>query len=243
MGGSSLGPEVLAETFGQQAGYPELLVLDSTDPAQIRTVESKIDPASTLFIVSSKSGSTLEPNILKQYFFESRKRAVGADKAGSRFIAITDPGSKLQTVAERDRFRHIAFGIPSIGGRYSVLSDFGMVPAAAMGLDIEKLLSATQTMVRSCGADVPPAENPGVVLGTVLGVLAKAGRDKVTIVASPGIADFGAWLEQLLAESTGKQGKGIIPVDAEPLGPPDVYGDDRLFVYLRLSGETDAEAG
>jgi transaldolase/glucose-6-phosphate isomerase len=238
MGGSSLGPEVLAETFKRQDG-PPLLVLDSTDPAQIRTIESKIDPARTLFIVSSKSGSTLEPNVLKQYFFEAAKRAVGTDQAGSRFIAITDPGSKLQTIAERDGFRHIAFGIPSIGGRYSVLSDFGMVPAAAMGLDIDRLLGATEIMVRSCGAHVPPADNPAVVLGTILGVLGKAGRDKVTIVASPGIADFGAWLEQLLAESTGKQGKGLIPVDAEPLGPPEVYGKDRVFTYLRLSSEAD----
>jgi transaldolase / glucose-6-phosphate isomerase len=241
MGGSSLGPEVFAETFRLQKGRPELLVLDSTDPAQIRTIQSKIDPARTLFIVSSKSGSTLEPNILKQYFFECAKRAVGADEAGSRFIAITDPGSKLQAVAEHDRFRHIAFGIPSIGGRYSVLSDFGLVPAAVMGLDIGRLLGAAQEMVRSCGADVPPADNPGVVLGTVLGVLGKTGRDKVTIIASPGIADFGAWLEQLLAESTGKQGKGLIPVDAEPLGPPDVYGKDRLFVHMRLSGEADVK--
>jgi transaldolase / glucose-6-phosphate isomerase len=239
MGGSSLGPEVFSDVFGRLDNHPELLVLDSTDPAQIRTIESKIDPARTLFIVSSKSGSTLEPNILKQYFFECAKRAVGGDEAGSRFIAITDPGSKLQTVAEHDRFRRIAFGIPSIGGRYSVLSDFGLVPAAVMGLDIARLLSTAQEMVRSCGAYVPPADNPGVVLGTVLGVLGKAGRDKVTIVASPGIADFGAWLEQLLAESTGKHGKGLIPVDAEPLGPPDVYGDDRLFVYVRLSGEAD----
>jgi transaldolase/glucose-6-phosphate isomerase len=240
MGGSSLGPEVLAETFGRQNGYPELLVLDSTDPAQIRTMESKIDPARTLFIVSSKSGSTLEPNILKQYFFELAKKAVGADQAGSRFIAITDPGSKLQKIAEHDHFRHVMFGKPSIGGRYSVLSDFGMVPAAAMGLDIERLLDATQEMVRSCAANVPPADNPGVVLGTVLGVLGNSGRDKVTIVASPGIADFGAWLEQLLAESTGKQGKGLIPVDAEPLGAPEVYAQDRLFAYLRLTGEPDA---
>jgi transaldolase/glucose-6-phosphate isomerase len=241
MGGSSLGPEVFAETFGRQNGHAKLLVLDSTDPAQVRTIESRIDPAKTLFIVSSKSGSTLEPNVLKQYFFACVKRAVGADKAGSRFIAVTDPGSALQKVAERDRFRHIAFGVPSIGGRYSVLSDFGLVPAASMGLDIEGLLTATQVMVRSCSANVPPAENPGVVLGTVLGVLGKAGHDKVTIIASPGIADFGAWLEQLLAESTGKQGKGLIPVDAEPLGSPDVYGKDRLFVYARLSGEPDAK--
>jgi transaldolase/glucose-6-phosphate isomerase len=240
MGGSSLGPEVLAQTFGRQSGRPALLVLDSTDPAQIRTVEGQIEPARTLFIVSSKSGSTLEPNILKQYFFESAKRAVGAEQAGSRFIAITDPGSQLQKIAERDKFRHIAYGIPSIGGRYSVLSDFGLVPAAAMGLDISRLLDETQRMARSCAANVPPAENPGIVLGTVLGLLAKSGRDKVTIVASAGIADFGAWLEQLLAESTGKHGKGLIPVDAEPLGSPQVYGQDRLFVYLRLAGEADA---
>jgi transaldolase / glucose-6-phosphate isomerase len=240
MGGSSLAPEVFGETFGRHNGGPELLVLDSTDPAQIRTVESKIDPARTLFIVSSKSGSTLEPNILKQYFFESAKRAVGPDHVGSRFIAITDPGSPLQKVAERDRFGHIAYGIPSIGGRYSVLSDFGMVPASAMRLDIARLLGATEIMVRSCGANVPPADDPGVVLGTILGVLGNAGRDKVTIIASPGLADFGAWLEQLLAESTGKQGKGLIPVDAEPLGLPGFYGMDRLFAYVRLTSEASA---
>jgi transaldolase/glucose-6-phosphate isomerase len=241
MGGSSLGPEVFAETFGRQSGGAEFLVLDSTDPAQIRTVESRIDPARTLLIVSSKSGSTLEPNILKQYFFEAAKRAVGAGEAGSRFIAVTDPGSPLQKLAERDRFRHIAYGIPGIGGRYSVLSDFGMVPAAVMGLDVGKLLNAAQTMVHSCASSAPPADNPGVVLGTILGTAGKAGRDKVTIVASHGIADFGAWLEQLLAESTGKQGKGLILVDAEPLGSPGVYGTDRLFVYLRLSSEADTE--
>ncbi|MGH8611929.1 MAG: bifunctional transaldolase/phosoglucose isomerase [Gammaproteobacteria bacterium] len=239
MGGSSLGPEVLAETFGRQPNWPELLVLDSTDPAQIRTVESKIDLSRTLFIVSSKSGSTLEPNILKQYFFERAKVAPGAEQVGSRFIAVTDPGSALQKVAEHERFRHIAFGNPGIGGRYSVLSDFGMVPAAAMGLDIGRLLTATQQMVRSCAANVPPADNPGVVLGTVMGVLAKSGRDKLTIITSSAIADFGAWLEQLIAESTGKLGKGLIPVDAEPLGTPDVYGQDRLFVHLRLTGEAD----
>ena len=239
MGGSSLGPEVLAETFGRQAGWPELIVLDSTDPAQIRTVEGRIDPARTLFIVSSKSGTTLEPNILEQYFFGRVRAAVGDAQAGSRFIAITDPGSALQGVAERDRFRHVAFGKPDIGGRYSVLSDFGMVPAAIMGIDLARLLAASQEMVRSCAAGVPPADNPGVVLGATLGVSAKQGRDKITIVASPGIADFGAWLEQLLAESTGKQGKGLIPVDAEPLGPPDVYGEDRVFAYLRLTADPD----
>jgi transaldolase/glucose-6-phosphate isomerase len=239
MGGSSLGPEVLAETFGRQPGRPELLVLDSTDPAQIRRIESRIDPARTLFLVSSKSGTTLEPNILKQYFFERATRAVGAERAGSRFIAVTDPGSNLQQVAERDRFRHIAYGKPSIGGRYSVLSDFGLVPAALMGLDIERLLRSADLMVRSCGPDVPPADNPGVALGVSMAKLAQSGRDKVTLIASPGIADFGAWLEQLLAESTGKLGKGLVPIDVEPLGPPDVYGQDRVFVYMRLTREAE----
>jgi transaldolase/glucose-6-phosphate isomerase len=239
MGGSSLGPEVFAKTFAKQKDHPRLLVLDSTDPAQIRTFESKIDPARTLFIVSSKSGSTLEPNILHQYFWAIAKRAVGDKDLGSRFVAITDPGSKLQAVAEREHFRHVAFGLPSIGGRYSVLSDFGMVPAALMGLDVERLLSATKKLMRSCSANVPPADNPGVTLGTLLGVLGRAGRDKITIISSPGIADFGAWLEQLLAESTGKQGKGLIPVDAEPIGVPEVYGSDRVFVYMRLANEVD----
>jgi transaldolase / glucose-6-phosphate isomerase len=240
MGGSSLGAEVLARTFGHEPGHPALLVLDSTDPAQILAVERTIDHARTVFIVSSKSGSTLEPNILKAYFFAKVKAALGADKAGSHFIAVTDPGSELETMAQRDGFRHIAFGKPSIGGRYSVLSDFGMVPAAVIGLDMGRLLASAQGMVRSCGSSVPPADNPGVLLGTVLAEAARAGRDKVTILASPGIADFGAWLEQLLAESTGKQGKGLIPVDAEPPGSPELYGQDRLFAYIRLTGAADA---
>jgi transaldolase/glucose-6-phosphate isomerase len=239
MGGSSLGPEVFAETFGRQENAPELLVLDSTDPAQIRSFEARVDLRNTLFIVASKSGSTLEPNILKQYFFATASEAVGADRVGSHFVAITDPGSKMQQVAEADRFRRIFFGKPSIGGRYSVLSRFGLVPAAAMGLDVGHLLDTTAIMVRSCGPDVPPAENPGVQLGAIMGVAAQAGRDKLTIVSSPKVRDLGAWLEQLVAESTGKQGKGIIPVDLEPLGQPAVYGDDRLFVYLRLEAAPD----
>jgi transaldolase / glucose-6-phosphate isomerase len=240
MGGSSLGPEVLAQTFASQPQHPKLLVLDSTDPAQIRSIETGIDIQHTLFLVSSKSGTTLEPNILKQYFFERVQSALGAERAGSRFMAVTDPGSKLQQVAERDRFCGIAFGKPGIGGRYSVLSDFGIVPGALTGLDIKRLLASTQLMVGSCGPSVPPAQNPGVVLGIILGELGKVGRDKVTIVASPGIADFGAWLEQLLAESTGKLGRGLIPVDAEPLGAQGVYGKDRVFAYVRLSHEADA---
>jgi transaldolase / glucose-6-phosphate isomerase len=240
MGGSSLGPEVMRMTFGTVPGFPELHVLDSTDPAQVKRVETQADLAHTLFIVSSKSGGTLEPNILKQYFFERVSERVGAEEAGNRFIAITDPGSKLQQVAEDDGFRHIFFGWPSIGGRYSALSAFGMVPAAIMGVDVPRFLDQTDYMVHSCASSVPPAENPGVVLGTILGVSANHSRDKVTIMTSPAIWDFGAWLEQLLAESTGKDGKGLIPVDQEPLGSPDVYGNDRLFVYIRLESAPDA---
>jgi transaldolase / glucose-6-phosphate isomerase len=241
MGGSSLCPEVLRMTYGKIAGYPELHVLDSTDPAQIKSFDDKIDLAKTLFIVSSKSGSTLEPNIFKQYFFESVKQAIGADKAGSRFIAITDPGSKMQQVAEADKFRYIFSGLPSIGGRYSALSNFGMVPAAVMGLDTRSFLEHTDEMVHACAFCVAVEENPGVVLGLILGTAAKVGRDKLTIITSPGIFDLGAWLEQLVAESTGKQGKGIIPVDREAIGAPEVYGNDRLFAYLRLDSTADAQ--
>jgi transaldolase / glucose-6-phosphate isomerase len=241
MGGSSLGPEVLAMTFGHVNGFPRLHVLDSTDPAQIRSFEKKIDLATTLFIVSSKSGSTLEPNIFKQYFFERVKQAVGADKAGSRFIAITDPGSKMQQVAEHDHFHHVFFGRPDIGGRYSALSNFGMVPAAAMGVSFKKFLDCTEEMVAACASSVPVEENPGVMLGIVLGAAAVLGRDKLTFITSPKISDLGAWLEQLIAESTGKNGKGIIPVDREELGPPEVYGKDRLFAYIRLSRAPDAK--
>ena len=240
MGGSSLCPEVLRLTFGTVDGYPELHVLDSTDPAQIRSIEQRIDLARTLFIVSSKSGGTLEPNIFKQYFYDRMKALVGEPEAGRRFIAITDPGSNMQHVAERNGFRRIFFGVPAIGGRYSALSAFGIVPAAVMGLDVPRLLHATEEMVHACGAGVPASENPGVVLGAVLGVMAQRGQDKVTLITSPGIADFGAWLEQLLAESTGKVGKGLIPVDGEIVGALDVYGDDRVFVYVRLESGPDA---
>jgi transaldolase / glucose-6-phosphate isomerase len=239
MGGSSLCPEVLKLTFGRIAGFPELHVLDSTDPAHIQSIEQRIDLGRTLFIVSSKSGGTLEPTIFKQYFYERVKALVGEREVGRRFIAITDPGSNMQRVAERDRFRRIFFGVPSIGGRYSALSAFGIVPAAVMGLDVARFLGATEEMVHACGATVPAADNPGVVLGTILGVLGNAGRDKVTIITSPGIAGLGAWLEQLLAESTGKLGKGLIPVDREVVGAPDAYGDDRVFVYVRLESAPD----
>ena len=241
MGGSSLAPEVLALTFGKQPGYPELFILDSTDPAQVATVEKRIDLAKTLFIVSSKSGTTLEPNIFKQYFFERVKQTVGAEKAGRQFIAVTDPGSKLEAEAKLDGFHAICHGVPSIGGRYSALSDFGMVPAAAMGIDVRKFLDSAEQMVHACASCVPAKENPGVVLGAVLGVLGNEGRNKVTILTSPKIESYGAWLEQLLAESTGKIGKGLIPVDLEPLGDVTSYGNDRLFAYVRYTPESDAK--
>jgi len=239
MGGSSLCPEVLKITYGRQPGHPELHVLDSTDPAQIRSIESQVDLAKTLCIVASKSGSTLEPNIFKQYFFDRMQQTVGKDKAGEHFVAITDPSSKMQQVAERDRFRKVFFGVASIGGRYSALSNFGMVPAAIMGLDLGKFLQRTNEMVQACKPEVSADQNPGAVLGAILGTLGNLGRNKVTIITSPGIHDLGAWLEQLIAESTGKIGKGLIPVDREALGTPEVYGNDRVFVHLRLAAEPD----
>ncbi len=239
MGGSSLCPEVLRLTFGKIKGFPELHVLDSTDPAQIKAIEAKLDLKRTICIVSSKSGSTLEPNIYKQYFFEQIKKKVGAQQAGDRFIAITDPGSKMQQVAQADKFRHIFFGVPSIGGRYSALSNFGMIPGAVMGLNVAKFLKSTQEMVKACGSGAGADVNPGVLLGAVLGTAANQGLDKITIISSPGIHDLGAWLEQLIAESTGKLGKGIIPVDREKLAKPEAYGNDRVFAYLRLETKPD----
>ena len=239
MGGSSLCPEVLRLTFGKIPGRPELHVLDSTDPGQIKALEKKLELRKTLCIVSSKSGSTLEPNIFKQYFFERIKAKVGPDKVGSHFIAVTDPGSKMQQVAEADHFRNIFAGVPSIGGRYSALSNFGIVPGASMGLDLAKFLKSTQEMVKACGSGTAADVNLGAVLGMILGVAANHGRDKLTFLTSPGISDLGAWLEQLIAESTGKIGKGIIPVDREKLAKPAAYANDRVFAYLRLGNETN----
>jgi transaldolase/glucose-6-phosphate isomerase len=241
MGGSSLGPEVLAETFGKQAGFPKLHVLDSTDPAQVRSLQASINLANTVFIVSSKSGGTTEPNVMKDYFFARVSETVGAEKAGHRFLAVTDPGSSLQKVATKQGFARIFYGDPSIGGRYSVLSPFGLVPAATAGIDVARLLELTLAMVRSCGPDVPPHENPGVQLGLAMGAAGLEGRDKVTILSSKKIADFGAWAEQLIAESTGKDGKGLIPIDGEPLGDVALYGNDRFFIDLRTEGENEAD--
>src|SRR6266404_4263423 len=239
MGGSSLCPEVMRESFGKIPGFPELHVLDSTDPARIKSIEDSIDLGNTLFIVSSKSGTTLEPNIFKQYFFERARHVVGDAEVGNRFIAITDPGSKLRQAAETDRFRKIFLGVPSIGGRYSALSDFGLAPAAAIGVDIVKFLDQTSRMIEACRPVAGALDNPAVILGAILGVAHNQHRDKVTIIASPGIYDLGSWLEQLLAESTGKNGHGLIPVDRETVAKPETYGEDRLFAYLRLESAPD----
>ena len=241
MGGSSLCPEVLRMTFGKIAGFPELHILDSTDPAQVKARQQQIDPARTLFVVASKSGSTLEPNILKQYFFDVCEKTVGAGNAGRHFIAITDPGSKMQQVAEADKFRKIFFGLPSIGGRYSALSNFGMVPAALMGIDTRTFLERAKATTQLCGGNTPVEQNPGALLGIILGKAALQGRDKLTLITSPAIFDLGAWLEQLVAESTGKNGKGIVPVDREQWSQPGSYSSDRLFVYVRLNAAPDAQ--
>ena len=233
MGGSSLCAEVLAESLGSRPGFPTFHVLDSTVPAQVRAVEARIDPARALFIVASKSGTTLEPDILRAYFWDR------AGRDGRHFVAITDPGSHLEQEARRDGYRAVYHGVPEIGGRFSALSNFGLVPAAVMGLDVARLLAEAERMVQASSRSQGVESNPGVALGLVLGTAAAQGLDKLTLLASSGIAGLGAWLEQLVAESTGKQGKAIIPVDGEEVGPPAVYGADRLFVHLRLDGGVD----
>ena len=240
MGGSSLCPEVLSDTFGQQVGFPALSIVDSTDPVQVKAARDKVNLAETLVVVASKSGSTLEPNILKQFFFNEMKEAVGAEEAGSHFVAITDPGSKMEQVAKEDGFRYIFYGDPAIGGRFSALSPFGVVAATLAGLDTEKLLAEAAKAVAS--AKLAPAENPAVQLGLLLGSAANAGRDKLTIFTSPEIYDLGAWMEQLVAESTGKLGKGITPVDRERIAAPEFYGSDRIFAYIRYAATADKSA-
>lgn len=239
MGGSSLCPEVMSLTFDRSEGFPELSILDSTNPEQVLAKDHSLNLEETLFIVSSKSGTTLEPNIFMEYFLHRVKEKVGEDKAGYHFIAVTDPDSKLESFAKHEGFREIYYGKPAIGGRYSALSDFGMIPSAVMGLDVRELLSRASEMVEACKKTESVRENPGVMLGIILGVAALAGRDKLTIFTSKGIHDLGAWLEQLIAESTGKDGKAIIPLDRELLGTPTAYGDDRVFVYLKVDGEND----
>ena len=242
MGGSSLGPEVLRQTFGSAPGYPELIVLDSTVPAWVQSIAETIDPAHTLFLVSSKSGSTTEPNMFYAFFRGLVEKTVGEDVAGQHFVAITDPGTPLEKMAREQGFRRVFSNPPDIGGRYSVLSYFGLVPAALIGLDVLKLLDRADCMREGTASCVPAHENPGAWLGVVMGVLAQQGRDKLTLVTSPSIRSFGLWVEQLIAESTGKEGLGIVPVAGEPLACPNQYGDDRLFVYLRLDGDDNDES-
>ena len=237
MGGSSLGPEVLRQTFGTAAGYPELIVLDSTVPAAVQAVTDAIDPARALFLVSSKSGSTAEPIAFYNHFRGLVEQAIGKERAGRSFVAITDPGTSLERLAREHGFRRIFLNPPDIGGRYSVLSYFGLVPAAFTGVDIATLLERADCMREGCASCVPDGENPGALLWATLGTLALKGRDKLTVVASPSLGGFGLWVEQLIAESTGKEGNGIVPVPGEPLSAPDSYGDDRLFVYMRLDGD------
>jgi glucose-6-phosphate isomerase len=238
MGGSSLCPEVFRQTFGQQEGYPKLLVLDSTDPDAFCDIADQIDITKCLFIISSKSGTTTEPLVFYKYWYDQ----VGKRKEnpGECFVAITDPGTLMEQMATEDKFRRIFLNPADIGGRYSALSYFGMVPAALMGLDVKKLLDRAERIVHKCASVVPAADNPGARLGAIMGECAKAGRDKLTIVANPKISSLGLWIEQLLAESTGKEGKGIIPVAGEALGSPSVYGEDRLFVSISV-GKLDSE--
>ena len=227
MGGSSLGAEVLRSTFGVREGYLDLRVVDSTNPDAVRAIARELDPATTLFIAATKSGSTVETISLLKYFYRRAAVALGAQAAGTRFAAITDPGSGLADMGAELGFRHIFLNDPEIGGRYSALSCFGLVPAALIGVDLEGLLR------RAAGAAAPGCTT-GLLLGAALGAGARCGRDKLTLVCSPSIAGLGAWIEQLVAESTGKEGRGILPVEGEEPGPPAAYGKDRLFVYLRL---------
>ncbi len=240
MGGSSLCPEVLALTYGQQPGFPKLHIVDTTDPAQVAAARAAVDLKKTICVVSSKSGSTLEPNILKDYFYSEMKKEVGAAEAGKHFIAITDPGSKMEEVAKADGFRHIYYGDKAIGGRFSALSNFGIIPATIAGLDVPRFLAEAKRGVDAAHR-TSVSSNPGVLLGIVLGEAHNAGMDKLTFFTSPAIYDLGAWLEQLIAESTGKTGKGITPVDREPVGPPSVYGSDRVFAYIRLTAADNTE--
>ena len=242
MGGSSLGPEVLRQCIGSAEGFPALTVLDSTVPARVGTVTRSIDPARTLFIVSSKSGGTIEPNSFYKHFRQLVEAAVGVERAGRHFVAITDTGTSLAALGASEGFRRVFENPADLGGRYSVGSFFGLVPAALCGMDCGKLLDRISQMAARCEAGPGVRNNPGGWLGAALGALALEGRDKLTLAASPEVASFGLWVEQLIAESTGKDSKGIVPVVNEPLLEPDVYGDDRFFVHVRLSGGDNAAA-
>ncbi|MXZ07368.1 MAG: hypothetical protein F4Y75_07705 [Acidimicrobiia bacterium] len=239
MGGSSLAPEVFSSTFGNAPGFPPLIVLDSTHPAAIQALTTRIDPARTLFLVASKSGGTIETLSLFRFFWKEVSEA--SARPGDRFVALTDPGSGLETLAEERGFRRVFSTPPEVGGRYSALTSFGLVPAALIGMNIDGLMAWATDMASQCGPDRPSSANPGLVLGAALGEAARAGRDKATFLCSPALAGFGSWVEQLIAESTGKNGTGIVPVAGEPLGDPDSYQDDRLFVFLGLQGDHPPE--
>jgi transaldolase/glucose-6-phosphate isomerase len=240
MGGSSLCPDVLRLTFGEAAGFPKLAVLDTTDPTSVQAFEQSVDLPRTLFIVASKSGTTPEIAAFYQYFV-AKVQGLKGERAGEQFIAVTDAGTALERIGAEKKFRHVFLNPSDIGGRYSALSFFGMVPATLIGLDVLRMLDHAERMAQACRPEIPPRENPGAWLGAVMGALAKAGRDKLTFVCSPEIAPFGYWVEQLIAESTGKDGTGILPVEGEALGDPDVYADDRAFVYLKLLGTKDQD--
>jgi transaldolase/glucose-6-phosphate isomerase len=239
MGGSSLAPEVFMASFGNASGYPGLTVLDCTHPAQVAATESRVDLRRTLFIVASKSGTTIEPLSFFKYFYKRVSETTSSP--GRHFAAITDSGTPLERLAVDRGFRHTFLAESDVGGRYSALTPFGLLPAALIGIDISGLLKAARSMAESCGPTVPEQQNPGLVLGAVLGELVLAGRDKATLIASPSLEAFPDWLEQLIAESTGKDEKGIVPVVGESVGAPDIYGSDRFFVHMGLAGEVDAE--
>src|SRR6185369_9992460 len=240
MGGSSICPEVFSRTFGKRQGWPELHVVDSTVPATVRRIEKLLDLKKTLFIVSSKSGSTTEPVMFHRYFYDRVKQVSGAENAGRQFIAITDPGTQMVEDAQRDKFRQIFLNMADIGGRYSALSYFGLVPFAVSGGDVKEFLSRTSKAVANCDANSPQEASIGLRMGAEIGVLAKAGRDKLTLITSSAVESVGLWIEQLIAESTGKEGKGIVPIEGEALGTPDVYGKDRVFFYVGV-GEPSAD--
>ena len=236
MGGSSLCSEVARETFGTSDGYLKLLVLDNTEPEAILDVQNQVDLEKTIFIAATKSGGTMETLSFFKYFYEELKKK-GSQNPGKNFIAITDPGSPLVPMAEEYKFRRTFLNPTDVGGRYSVLSYFGILPMALMGIDVKEMLARALQMETSCGPEIPAASNPGISLGTTLGICQKNGRDKVTFVMSSSISAFGYWVEQLLAESTGKEGKGLIPVNGETIGAPEVYGKDRIFIYMHLASD------
>ncbi|HMA18218.1 MAG TPA: glucose-6-phosphate isomerase [Thermoanaerobaculia bacterium] len=241
MGGSSLAPVVFASSFGPRPGFPRLEVLDSTHPASVRAAAGSAPPGRSIYVVSSKSGTTLEPNLFFDFFFDLARKELGP-RAGERFVVVTDPGTPLEKEARARGVREIVAGDPAIGGRYSALSPFGIVPAALSGIDVGELLSRAKAAAEACRA-AAPEENPGALLGAAIGALALEGRDKLTFSVSPPIDRFGMWLEQLIAESTGKEGKGILPVEGEPLGDPDAYGDDRFFVRIAVEPEPPDPTG